>query len=90
MSDMAVCKNDHFEDGGRVFIDSGIYRPTTHQVKQKVMTLQNPAFPVDTENIYDFSSPLWDRYFKATRKHVRFPRNYKEVSVFSAAADLEI
>lgn len=54
------------------------------------MTLQSPSIPVDTENIYDFSSPLWDRYFKATRKHVRFPRNYKEVSVFSAAADLEL
>jgi|GEM_PF-2944329 len=29
---------------------------------------------------YDFQSPLWDNYFQRIRKHVRFPRNYKEVS----------
>jgi hypothetical protein len=54
------------------------------------MTLQTPNLQVETEHIYDFYSPLWDRYFKSTRKHVRFPRNYKEVSVFSSPADLEL
>jgi hypothetical protein len=34
----------------------------------------------DQEVIYNFSSPLWDRYFKRTREGVRFPRNYKDVS----------
>ncbi len=33
-----------------------------------------------TSTDYDFQSPLWDNYFQRTRKQVRFPRNYKEVS----------
>lgn len=29
---------------------------------------------------YDLTSPLWKDYFQRTRKNVRFPRNYKEIS----------
>ena len=35
---------------------------------------------IEMDQTYNFSSPLWDRYFKRTRENVRFPRNYKEVS----------
>ena len=35
---------------------------------------------VEKDSHYDFSSPLWDQYFKRTRENVRFPRNYKDVS----------
>jgi hypothetical protein len=47
------------------------------------MTIQlgnNQGFPVSEEDLYNFSTPLWDKYFYHTRQHVRFPRNYKEVS----------
>ncbi|MDZ4823502.1 MAG: hypothetical protein SH856_08590 [Flavobacteriales bacterium] len=30
---------------------------------------------------YDFTGPLWNKYFTDTRKSVRFPRGYKEVSM---------
>jgi len=29
---------------------------------------------------YDFTGPLWEDYWKRTRKTVKFPRGYKEVS----------
>lgn len=32
-------------------------------------------------NIYDFKSPRWEQYFRETRKKVKFPRGYKEVSL---------
>lgn len=31
------------------------------------------------ENLYDFSGPLWSKYFKKTRDNARFPRSYREV-----------
>jgi hypothetical protein len=31
------------------------------------------------ENLYDFSGPLWSKYFKKTRNNARFPRSYREV-----------
>jgi hypothetical protein len=34
----------------------------------------------ENDTYYDFSSPLWDQYFKRTRENVRFPRNYKDIS----------
>jgi|GEM_PF-2403776 len=33
-----------------------------------------------SQDVYDFSGPLWKKYFNETRKKVRFPRGYKEVS----------
>jgi len=39
----------------------------------------------ENESYYDFSSPLWDQYFKRTRENVRFPRNYKDVSALDCA-----
>lgn len=45
----------------------------TFQMSTVVATREN-------ETHYDFSSPLWDQYFKRTRENVRFPRNYKDVS----------
>lgn len=44
------------------------------------MTVQYTPLPTDTDGLYDFQSPLWDKYFRAVRGKVRFPRNYKEVS----------
>jgi hypothetical protein len=44
------------------------------------MTVQHSSFPTDTDGLYNFQSPLWDRYFRSVRSKVRFPRNYKEVS----------
>ena len=35
-----------------------------------------------TSGLYDFSGPLWRKYYEATRRNVRFPRGYKEVSLF--------
>ncbi|NNE55902.1 MAG: hypothetical protein HKN32_07775 [Flavobacteriales bacterium] len=35
------------------------------------------------QDIYDFSGPLWNKYFEETRKKVKFPRGYKEVNLFS-------
>ncbi|MCB0761053.1 MAG: hypothetical protein KDC12_05970 [Flavobacteriales bacterium] len=35
-----------------------------------------------TGDVYNFHSPLWDQYFKETRKKVRFPRGYKDVSIY--------
>ena len=29
-------------------------------------------------SIDDLSTPLWDRYYKAIRRRVRFPRYYKK------------
>lgn len=31
------------------------------------------------EDPYDFSGPLWQKYFNETRSKARFPRGYKEV-----------
>lgn len=31
------------------------------------------------EDPYDFSGPLWKKYFEETRSKARFPRGYKEV-----------
>ncbi len=33
-------------------------------------------------DIYNFSGPLWERYYQETRKKVRFPRGYKDVSIY--------
>ena len=38
-----------------------------------------------TGDVYNFHSPLWDQYFKETRKKVRFPRGYKDVSIYDWA-----
>lgn len=32
-----------------------------------------------TENLYDFSGPLWSNYFHKTRSNARFPRSFREV-----------
>jgi hypothetical protein len=37
--------------------------------------------PSASSGIYDFSSPNWEKYFRETRKTVKFPRGYKEVSL---------
>lgn len=34
-------------------------------------------------DIYDFSGPLWEKYYKETRRTVKFPRGYKEVNLFN-------
>ncbi len=44
------------------------------------MASTNKNRSAGTQEMYDFSSPLWDGYFKATRSQARFPRGYKEVS----------
>lgn len=31
-----------------------------------------------SELVYDFSTPTFDRYYRTSRKHVRFPRNYNK------------
>lgn len=31
---------------------------------------------------YDFSGPLWEKYHKDVRSRARFPRGYKEVTIF--------
>jgi hypothetical protein len=33
-----------------------------------------------SSDLYDFSGPLWKKYYVETREKVRFPRGYKEVS----------
>lgn len=43
------------------------------------------AANLENDTYYDFSSPLWDQYFKRTRENVRFPRNYKDVSALDCA-----
>ena len=35
----------------------------------------------NSQDMYDFSSPLWEKYHEETRNKVRFPRGYKEVSI---------
>jgi len=36
------------------------------------------------EGLYDFTeSPLWNEYFQKTRSKAKFPRGYKEVSIYS-------
>ncbi|WP_306641707.1 hypothetical protein [Sanyastnella coralliicola] len=32
---------------------------------------------------YDFSGPLWEKYHKEVRSRARFPRGYKEVTIYS-------
>jgi hypothetical protein len=54
------------------------------------MTVQQHTVSQEQDFLYDFSGPLWERYFKSTRKQVRFPRNYKEVTIYSSPADLEL
>lgn len=44
----------------------------------------NPSFEEQAKETYDMSSPLWDSYFRRVRKNVRFPRNYKVVSVLDS------
>ena len=34
-----------------------------------------------SQDMYDFSGPLWEKYHEETRNKVRFPRGYKEVSI---------
>jgi hypothetical protein len=36
-----------------------------------------------TPDWYDFTGPLWQQYHAKTRKKVRFPRGYKEVSLLT-------
>lgn len=39
---------------------------------------------LEKELLYDFTeSPLWNEYFQKTRSKAKFPRGYKEVSIFS-------
>lgn len=55
------------------------YRPMKYK-NQKGSKKQN-----STADIYNFSGPLWDQYYKETRKKVRFPRGYKDVSIYDWA-----
>ncbi|MFT3885076.1 MAG: hypothetical protein QM724_06490 [Flavobacteriales bacterium] len=32
----------------------------------------------DNERMYDLSTPLWDRFYRAARKRIKFPRYYKK------------
>jgi len=41
------------------------------------------------EDIYDFSGPLWEKYYKETRRNVKFPRGYKDVSLFDELTEVE-
>lgn len=34
------------------------------------------------QDVYDFSGPLWEKYHKEVRSKARFPRGYKEVTIF--------
>ena len=36
-----------------------------------------------SHDVYDFNGPLWSDYYERTRKTVKFPRGYKEVTLFS-------
>lgn len=36
-----------------------------------------------SSDVYDFNGPLWSDYYERTRKTVKFPRGYKEVTLFS-------
>jgi len=29
------------------------------------------------DNLYDLATPLWTRYYRASRERIRFPRYYK-------------
>ncbi len=49
-------------------------------INPNTMASSNKSQRAGTSEMYDFSSPLWDGYFKATRSKARFPRGYKEVS----------
>ena len=42
---------------------------------------ENLAKGKTSSSVYDFSSPKWERYYRETRKKVKFPRGYKEVSL---------
>lgn len=33
-------------------------------------------------DVYDFTGPLWEKYHKEVRRKARFPRGYKEVTIF--------
>jgi hypothetical protein len=44
------------------------------------LTPSNRSTEKDERLIYDFRTPLWDRYFRETRRNVRFPRNYREMN----------
>ncbi|MFT4777667.1 MAG: hypothetical protein ACJAU0_000752 [Flavobacteriales bacterium] len=35
----------------------------------------------NSQDLYDFSGPLWEKYHEETRNKVRFPRGYREVSI---------
>ncbi len=41
------------------------------------------------QDIYDFSGPLWEKYYKETRRNVKFPRGYKDVSLFDDLIEVE-
>ena len=43
----------------------------------------------ETDLLYSLFSPLWDMYYRRTRKSVRFPRNYREVSALADASCLK-
>ena len=39
---------------------------------------------LEKESLYDFTGcPLWNEYFHKTRSKAKFPRGYKEVSIYS-------
>jgi hypothetical protein len=42
-------------------------------------TEQTPSRSSKNEDVYDFSGPLWQKYFHETRRKARFPRGFKEV-----------
>ncbi len=38
------------------------------------------ARQVDADQAYDLTTPLWNRYYEAVRKRVRFPRYFKRTA----------
>lgn len=42
------------------------------------------------ESVYDFSSPLWSKYYNEIRKTVKFPRGYREISMLTEEHEKQI
>jgi hypothetical protein len=67
-------------NGGQHFLDS----PCLIDMKRKRVRYDNATAKVrlihekETEkDVYDLSTPLWNKYYQEVRKTIRFPRYYK-------------
>jgi hypothetical protein len=63
------------------YVTGLLEEPAQHTINEMRNHSDNSTKTIKKIEMYDFSGPLWEEYFKKTRQHVRFPRGYKEVSL---------